>query len=286
MPHTWDPERYLTYADERGRPFVELVARVGAESPQTVVDLGCGPGNLTALLRERWPHAALRGLDSSPEMIAPGAGRRPVDRLRGRRPPRLGAGRAARGRPGLERHSPVGARPPRPPPGARRPGQRRRLACLPGAWQLRRAQPHDPDRAGRPAAVRRPHPGRRRPEQPRPGDVPRGARRPRLHASTRGRRRTCTSSPAPTRSSPGSPAPAPGRLSRRCPTTCGGVRGRVPAAPARGVPRARRPRRPSVPPDLRGRAGRPHDRAPPRPGRVPAGRGGRRPHASTPTGSG
>jgi trans-aconitate 2-methyltransferase len=69
MPHTWDPERYLTYADERGRPFVELVARVGAESPQTVVDLGCGPGNLTALLRERWPHAALRGLDSSPEMI-------------------------------------------------------------------------------------------------------------------------------------------------------------------------------------------------------------------------
>jgi trans-aconitate 2-methyltransferase len=69
VPHTWDPDRYLSYADERGRPFVELVARVEAETPGTVVDLGCGPGNLTALLRERWPQAAIRGLDSSPEMI-------------------------------------------------------------------------------------------------------------------------------------------------------------------------------------------------------------------------
>jgi trans-aconitate 2-methyltransferase len=69
VSHTWDPDRYLTYADERGRPFVELVARVGAASPETVVDLGCGPGNLTALLRERWPAADIRGLDSSPEMI-------------------------------------------------------------------------------------------------------------------------------------------------------------------------------------------------------------------------
>jgi trans-aconitate 2-methyltransferase len=69
MTHTWDPDRYLTYADERGRPFVELVARIDAESPASVVDLGCGPGNLTGLLRERWPHAVVRGLDSSPEMI-------------------------------------------------------------------------------------------------------------------------------------------------------------------------------------------------------------------------
>ena len=69
MPHTWDPDRYLTYADERGRPFVELMARVGAEAPASVVDLGCGPGNLTSLLRERWPDADISGLDSSPEMI-------------------------------------------------------------------------------------------------------------------------------------------------------------------------------------------------------------------------
>ncbi|GAA1795566.1 methyltransferase domain-containing protein [Nocardioides hankookensis] len=69
MPHTWDPDRYLTYADERGRPFVDLVARIAATAPRTVVDLGCGPGNLTALLAERWPGADVLGLDSSPEMI-------------------------------------------------------------------------------------------------------------------------------------------------------------------------------------------------------------------------
>ena len=69
MPHTWDPDRYLAYADERGRPFLELLARIGAEDPELVVDLGCGPGNLTALLHERWPGAHVRGLDSSPEMI-------------------------------------------------------------------------------------------------------------------------------------------------------------------------------------------------------------------------
>jgi trans-aconitate 2-methyltransferase len=69
VPHTWDPERYLTYADERGRPFAELVARIDADRPNDVVDLGCGPGNLTRLLRARWPDSRLCGLDSSPEMI-------------------------------------------------------------------------------------------------------------------------------------------------------------------------------------------------------------------------
>jgi trans-aconitate 2-methyltransferase len=69
MTHTWDPERYLAYADERGRPFVELIGRIGADRPGTVVDLGCGAGNLTTLLRTRWPDAGIRGVDSSPEMI-------------------------------------------------------------------------------------------------------------------------------------------------------------------------------------------------------------------------
>ena len=70
MPHTWDPDRYLAYADERGRPFLDLIARIDADAPRTVVDLGCGPGNLTALLAQRWPDAEVIGLDSSPEMIA------------------------------------------------------------------------------------------------------------------------------------------------------------------------------------------------------------------------
>ena len=70
MSHTWDPDRYLAYADERGRPFVDLLARVHAETPKVVVDLGCGPGNLTALLADRWPRASVTGIDSSPQMIA------------------------------------------------------------------------------------------------------------------------------------------------------------------------------------------------------------------------
>ena len=68
-PFAWDPDRYLTYADERGRPFLDLLARIGAETPGTVVDLGCGAGNLTVLLARRWPGARVLGVDSSEEMV-------------------------------------------------------------------------------------------------------------------------------------------------------------------------------------------------------------------------
>jgi trans-aconitate 2-methyltransferase len=66
----WDPAVYLQAADERARPFFDLLARVGAERPHTVVDLGCGPGNLTRALADRWPGAAVRAMDSSPDMVA------------------------------------------------------------------------------------------------------------------------------------------------------------------------------------------------------------------------
>ncbi|MGN6782299.1 MAG: methyltransferase domain-containing protein [Marmoricola sp.] len=69
MTEQWDPELYLAYADERGRPFVELLARVAAHQPATVTDLGCGPGNLTALLQRRWPAAEVTGVDSSAAML-------------------------------------------------------------------------------------------------------------------------------------------------------------------------------------------------------------------------
>lgn len=66
----WDPLQYGRYAGERGRPFFELTARIHAEAPGAVVDLGCGAGDLTVSLAERWPQARIRGFDSSPEMIA------------------------------------------------------------------------------------------------------------------------------------------------------------------------------------------------------------------------
>jgi trans-aconitate 2-methyltransferase len=73
MEDRWDPRRYLQYADERGRPFLDLVSRVAATAPRRVVDLGCGPATLTALLARRWPGAEVLGIDSSPEMVAAAA---------------------------------------------------------------------------------------------------------------------------------------------------------------------------------------------------------------------
>jgi trans-aconitate 2-methyltransferase len=76
----WDPAVYHRYGSERSRPFFDLVARVGADRPRAVVDLGCGPGELTATLAERWPGARVAGLDSSPEMIEKARGlASPVD---------------------------------------------------------------------------------------------------------------------------------------------------------------------------------------------------------------
>ncbi len=65
----WDPGQYQRYAGERGRAFSGLTARVAACDPGYVADLGCGPGNLTMALAERWPGADVVGVDNSPEMI-------------------------------------------------------------------------------------------------------------------------------------------------------------------------------------------------------------------------
>jgi trans-aconitate 2-methyltransferase len=65
----WDATLYLRFGGERARPFFDLLARVGAEAPRYVIDMGCGPGNLTATLAERWPSATVCGVDNSPQMI-------------------------------------------------------------------------------------------------------------------------------------------------------------------------------------------------------------------------
>ncbi len=65
----WDPTKYLDFADHRARPFFDLIARIDADAPRRVVDLGCGPGNLTETLAARWPGAAVEAMDSSAEMV-------------------------------------------------------------------------------------------------------------------------------------------------------------------------------------------------------------------------
>ena len=69
MP-SWNSEQYLKFAAERTRPARDLAAQVDVDAPKRVIDLGCGPGNSTAVLAELWPSAVITGLDNSPAMLA------------------------------------------------------------------------------------------------------------------------------------------------------------------------------------------------------------------------
>lgn len=66
---SWDPARYLAFGDERFRPSLDLIGALAVD-PGTIWDLGCGTGDLTVLLADRWPAARVWGLDSSSEMLA------------------------------------------------------------------------------------------------------------------------------------------------------------------------------------------------------------------------
>lgn len=68
MP-TWDKELYYRFRAQRTQPSIDLAARIASQRPARVVDLGCGPGNSTTVLRQRWPDASIVGVDNSSEML-------------------------------------------------------------------------------------------------------------------------------------------------------------------------------------------------------------------------
>jgi trans-aconitate 2-methyltransferase len=70
---SWDPGQYLKFADHRLRPALDLMVRIPLERPQVIYDLGCGSGNVTRLLADRWPQSDVIGMDNSPEMLAQAA---------------------------------------------------------------------------------------------------------------------------------------------------------------------------------------------------------------------
>lgn len=65
----WNPHKYLQFDHERLRPALDLMGQITLDNPRHIVDLGCGPGNVTALLQERWDDAAVEGIDSSAAML-------------------------------------------------------------------------------------------------------------------------------------------------------------------------------------------------------------------------
>lgn len=69
MAH-WNPQQYLKFSEDRLRPALDLLGQVPLEKASRVVDLGCGPGNVTALLHQRWPDAHIIGVDNSSDMLA------------------------------------------------------------------------------------------------------------------------------------------------------------------------------------------------------------------------
>jgi trans-aconitate 2-methyltransferase len=65
----WNPSNYLKFKNERTQPSKDLASRIAIENPKSILDLGCGPGNSTKILADKWPKAIVIGIDNSPEMI-------------------------------------------------------------------------------------------------------------------------------------------------------------------------------------------------------------------------
>lgn len=65
----WNPDLYLKFGKERIQPTIDLVSRIDIDNPKNIIDIGCGPGNSTQILYQRWPSSKILGIDNSESMI-------------------------------------------------------------------------------------------------------------------------------------------------------------------------------------------------------------------------
>lgn len=65
----WNSQQYLKYENERTQPAKDLLNRINTNKPKRILDVGCGPGNSTKILAERYPEAYVLGIDSSEHMV-------------------------------------------------------------------------------------------------------------------------------------------------------------------------------------------------------------------------
>ncbi|MEX5584410.1 trans-aconitate 2-methyltransferase [Pseudomonas lurida] len=75
---TWSAKQYKMFEQQRTRPVRDLVAAIPNTEVRTAVDLGCGPGNSTEVLAQRFPHAHITGMDSSDDMLVDARKRLPA----------------------------------------------------------------------------------------------------------------------------------------------------------------------------------------------------------------
>jgi trans-aconitate 2-methyltransferase len=66
---SWSASQYVKFEEERTRPVRDLIAAVPTAEAARALDLGCGPGNSTEVLRARYPSASITGVDSSEDMV-------------------------------------------------------------------------------------------------------------------------------------------------------------------------------------------------------------------------
>lgn len=66
---SWNSEQYLKFKAERTQPAIDLANRITVRAPTDIIDIGCGPGNSTEILKKRYPNAAVVGADNSENML-------------------------------------------------------------------------------------------------------------------------------------------------------------------------------------------------------------------------